>query len=406
MSFQKEFKQLRDSYEPTVLKNPVLSKEQEQFIFAKIQTLKDRIFQICLKDSKIYESFLERVEGLLVKNNHHEVFMVGSFSSESEYDERVAHDVEYATKLVEMTKDETLSSIKKHHISHDIFSEALSEWKTRHSNKIVNAFENDMNYCINKLICSNIKIIIQIVSSYRSSDEMTVSDLFSEGFIGLRRAICLFNYNLGHKFSTYASQWIKSAIGRAISDKASLIRIPVNVHEQRREVDKLRKILSKELGRDPEDCEIIERMRKKTSNLAALETIFNYYQIDNSRPDLEFGGSLGICLEDNLCDSKIIEENDILTIKKAKNIIEEYINGIKNKNERYYLKYHFGINDTSDIKSKEEIIKNLEIDRREYDNIRKKAIANLKKKLASEIALLEAFNIAEDWESNSNLEYA
>ncbi len=55
---------------------------------------------------------------------------------------------------------------------------------------------------------------------------MDLLDLIQEGNLGLEHAVDKFDWRRGFKFSTYATFWIRQAIGRALDQKASLIRIP------------------------------------------------------------------------------------------------------------------------------------------------------------------------------------
>lgn len=76
----------------------------------------------------------------------------------------------------------------------------------------------------------NIRLPIKFVLKFRHkcTPAMTEEDLFSEAFIGMSRAIDLFDGTRGYKFSTFCANWIKQAIGRAIENNSSTIRVPVN----------------------------------------------------------------------------------------------------------------------------------------------------------------------------------
>jgi len=307
-----------------------------------------------------------------------------------------------------MTREQIIEYSDNFNVSYDIYREVLTAYESNGTpNMIFNVMQKDMQYHIDKIYLSNVKIILRILSSYKNTVDLTVKDLFSEGTLGLRRAIELFNCSLGIKFSTYASQWIKASINRAIADKDSLIRIPVNVREQAKEVEKIRKELRHRLNRDPMEEEIIVHMKKKVSSLSNLDVSFAYYQIDTDARFHEHKNqqSVGASFEDNLIDNYIIDESDNVTIKDLRSLIRNYVESVNNDAEQYYLKYHFGINPRSEIKSKEEIITELNIQPNEYDRIRKKAIANLKKVLGKNKTLLDAYAIDTGWESHSNLEF-
>lgn len=409
MSFQLEFNELKSSFEVTVSRNPLLKKEEEFFIFSNINLLKNRLFRICLADDNAYLQFVSIVEQAIIEENTHEIFAHNSFASAEEYDINMKKSIEFALSIKESSKENILELIKDFNISFDIFKEVMSICEeSKVDNVIFNSLKKDMEYYINKIYLSNVKIILRILSVYKSTVDLTAKDLFSEGSIGLRRAIELFNCNLRIKFSTYASQWIKAGINRAIADKDSLIRIPVNVREQSKEVEKIKKQFQIEFNRDPEEFEIIDRMKKKVTSLSNLDVGFSYYPIEidgrESEVELKKHNSM-TSFEAHLEDTYILDETDNILIKNFRNVIKEYINSITNTTEKYYLKYHFGVNEISQVKTKEQMINELNILPVEYDRVRKKALNNIKRALGKNKILLDAYSIASGWDSHSNVEF-
>lgn len=78
-----------------------------------------------------------------------------------------------------------------------------------------------------KILCANMKFVIQVSRNFYS-ETLSREELIDEGAIGLWRAIESFDYTRGVKFITYAVWWIKAFIARAISEKGSLVRLPLN----------------------------------------------------------------------------------------------------------------------------------------------------------------------------------
>ena len=77
-----------------------------------------------------------------------------------------------------------------------------------------------------RFIRSNLRLVVSIARRYPLPQGMDLGDLIQEGNLGLEHAVDKFDWRRGFKFSTYATFWIRQAIGRALDQKASLIRIP------------------------------------------------------------------------------------------------------------------------------------------------------------------------------------
>ena len=82
-----------------------------------------------------------------------------------------------------------------------------------------------------RFIQSNLRLVVSVARRYQSSG-VGILDLIQEGNIGLMRAVEKFDHRRGFKFSTYATWWIRQAIGRAIADTSRTIRVPAHVRDQ------------------------------------------------------------------------------------------------------------------------------------------------------------------------------
>jgi RNA polymerase primary sigma factor len=111
----------------------------------------------------------------------------------------------------------------------------------------------------NVFVQHNLKLVVAIAKDFRNMG-ITFQDLIQEGNIGLIRAVEKFEYQRGHKFSTYAVWWIRQALIRAIQNHSRTIRIPSHVHDTLLKYYRAYNALEKKLGRDPTTLEIAQTM--------------------------------------------------------------------------------------------------------------------------------------------------
>ena len=119
------------------------------------------------------------------------------------------------------------------------------------------------------LITANSRLVISVAKKYMGRG-VPFLDLIQEGNIGLIRATKKFDYRRGHKFSTYATWWIRQAVTRAIADQGRTIRVPVHMGDQINKLLRFQHQLTQKLGRDPSVEELAKELEvpvKKVENM-------------------------------------------------------------------------------------------------------------------------------------------
>jgi len=122
------------------------------------------------------------------------------------------------------------------------------------------------------LIRANARLVISVAKKYIGRG-VPFLDLIQEGNIGLIRATNKFEYQRGHKFSTYATWWIRQAVSRAVADQGRTIRVPVHMGDQLNRMRRVQLQLLQELGREPTIEELavgMETTPDKVENLLEI----------------------------------------------------------------------------------------------------------------------------------------
>lgn len=112
-----------------------------------------------------------------------------------------------------------------------------------------------------KLIEKNLRLVVSVAKKYRgASPGLSLEDLVQEGNLGLIKAVDRFDPERGYRFSTYATHWVRQAVGRAVANKGRIIRVPVHQGEKIREARGVRNDLLATLGREPTEDEIAKML--------------------------------------------------------------------------------------------------------------------------------------------------
>jgi RNA polymerase primary sigma factor len=222
-----------------------------------------------------------------------------------------------------------------------------------------------------RLIESNMRLVVSIAKAYRSSG-IPFEDLIQEGAIGLMTAAERFDPKRGYRFSTYATQWIRQAIGRAVDNKAKSIRLPAHVSESLRKLDKARSEMRREMGEDPTTEQLAQRTGispRKVSSL--LNTTQDPISLDMPVGDEE-NTSLGSLLYDKTCPDPQDELIDTEMRCEIDSILETL-----DEREQLIMRKRFGF-DGEDTYVLQQIGEELNISRERVRQIEAQALRKLR----------------------------
>ncbi len=107
------------------------------------------------------------------------------------------------------------------------------------------------------MLQANLRLVVSVARKHSRRD-MPFLDVVQEGNLGLIRAVEKFDYRKGFKFSTYATWWIRQAIGRGTAEQSRVVRLPVHVLEELSKVHRTERGLTQRLGRDVTPSEVAE----------------------------------------------------------------------------------------------------------------------------------------------------
>jgi len=228
------------------------------------------------------------------------------------------------------------------------------------------------NKACSRLIHANLRLVVSIAKRYATSS-IPLLDLIQEGNTGLMKAARKFDYEMGYRFSTYATWWIKQAITRSITEKERSIRIPSHVLEQ---INRLRRItdqLTKEYGRPPSEAELASNLDFSPQDITLWKEMESETLSLEAPLNKDHDGALSEVISD--LEDKTPEHE--LQKKSLKNDLVKLMNCLDSE-ERKVIELRFGFNQSDHFYSIDEVSHILNTSRDRVRKIEFKALRKLK----------------------------
>jgi len=229
-----------------------------------------------------------------------------------------------------------------------------------------------------KLIRANLRFVVNVAKKYQNQG-FPLTDLISEGNIGLMNAIERFDVDRGYHFISYAVWWIRQAILKAICEKSRMIRLPLNRANELVQIEKARKALQIESGIEPEVTDIakiLDMDKNHVSNLINISRdLISLEAPVNQDKDSSIVG-------DFIENDNYISPDDEVIEKSLKEDINNILNTLTEK-ESEILQYRFGLNGRRPMSLKE-IGDKYRLTKERIRQIEKKALRRLQHPVRSQ----------------------
>ena len=254
---------------------------------------------------------------------------------------------------------------------HQAEAELAAGTPTRAERRELEAAVAEADAARRTFIQSNLRLVVSIAKRYQGTG-MTLLDLIQEGNLGLMRAVEKFDHRKGFKFSTYATWWIRQAIGRGIADKGRTIRLPSHVVDTMSVLSKASATMLKSLGREPTPAELAAETGVSEDRVnAALRAAPDLVSLSTSIGE-DDGGELGDMIADDNAEVPFDAAARAL-VRDDLSMLLDYLN----PREREILSLRFGLTGGEPL-TLDEVGRQYNVTRERIRQIEAKALTKLR----------------------------
>ncbi|WOL13203.1 RNA polymerase sigma factor sigB-like [Canna indica] len=228
-------------------------------------------------------------------------------------------------------------------------------------------------FCKDKMIKSNIRLVISIAKNYQNAG-LSLQDLVQEGCRGLVKGAEKFDASKGFKFSTYAHWWIKQAVRRSLSEQSRTIRLPFHMVEATYRVREAKRQIYSETRRHPDNEEVAEMTGL---SMKRLETVLLIRKAPISL-DQKIGIHQNLKPSEVIADPEAETSEDILIKQLMKEDLNKVLNSLSPR-EKQVMQLRFGL-ENGVMRSLQEIGDMMGVSRERIRQIESSAFRKLKSK--------------------------